>query len=194
MMDKALIDRHLFIGGSEANMIYANYKSKTFIKWWEHKITGLPTKKNNNLNMSVGTILEKEILDLYESIHDVKGERDLQENKGFARASTDYILNKTVYDVKASKNAFEWFLKERIPIQYKRQLIHYMYVFNLNKAGLIAYQVNEETLNYPFDNLTRNKLFEIPVKVTEEEIKTHEDKLNYLEYCKELNIYPEVIK
>src|SRR5690625_2847723 len=139
-MDKALVDRESFIGGSEANMMYLNYNTKTFQKWWEHKLTGFPTKGFTNINMSVGTILESEILDLYESINQVKGQRDLQKIKGFARASTDYILDGKVSDVKASNKAFEWFLNERVPINYKRQLIHYCYVFGYKKASIIAYQ------------------------------------------------------
>ncbi len=189
-MDKALLNRESFIGGSEANMLYANYDTKTFIKWWEHKLTGFPTPSFTNINMSVGTILESDIIDLYEAKHRVSGERDLQKIKRFARASTDYILDDKVADVKASNKAFEWFLNDRVPINYKRQLIHYLYVFGLNRASIIAYQVDDNVLREPFSELDPNKLFEIEVPITEKEILTHKTKLEYLEYCKSMNIFP----
>jgi len=189
-MDKALKNRESFIGGSEANMLYMNYNTKTFIKWWEHKLTGFPTPSFTNINMSVGTILESEIIDLYESKNRVIGERDLQKIKGFARASTDYILDDKVCDVKATNKAFEWFLSGRVPINYKRQLIHYCYVFDLNKASIIAYQVDDELLKEPFSELDQNKLFEIEVKITEKDIETHKNKIEYLDYCKSMNIFP----
>lgn len=189
-MDKALKSRELFVGGSEANMLYANYNTKTFIKWWEHKLTGFPTPSFTNVNMAVGTILESEIIDLYEKKNNVTGKRDLQKIKGFARASTDYILGDKVSDVKASNKAFEWFLNERVPINYKRQLIHYCYVFEMNKGSLIAYQVDDQLLKEPFSTLDGNKLFEIDVPISNEEIETHRLKLEYLEYCRDMNIFP----
>jgi predicted phage-related endonuclease len=190
-MDKALFDRESFIGGSEANMIYANYNTKTFIKWWEHKLTRFPKRNFTNKAMSVGTILESDIIDLYEHVNGVTGQRDLQSIKGIARASTDYILGEKVSDVKATTKAFEWFINERVPINYKRQLIHYMYVFELKEASIIAYQVNDELLSEPFQELDKNKLFEIPVKITKKDIETHHQKLSFLEHCRDLNIFPK---
>lgn len=189
-MDKALIDRESFIGGSEANMIYANYNTKTFIKWWEHKLTGLPKQNFTNKAMSVGTILESDVLDLYERVHGVVGLRDSQSIKGIARASTDYILNDKVSDVKATTKAFEWFINEKVPINYKRQLIHYCYVLGLEKASIIAYQVDDELLDYPFDDLQEEYLFEINVPITEKEILIHKNKLEFLEHCRDIKIFP----
>lgn len=191
-MDKALIDRESFIGGSEANMIYANYNTKTFIKWWEHKLTGFPKRNFTNRSMSVGTILEDEILDLYEQVYGVSGERNYQSIKGMARANTDYLLGDKVSDVKATTKAFEWFLSGRVPINYKRQLIHYCYVIGLNKASIIAYQVNDDTLNIPFTELDHRKLYEIPVNITDKDIQKHKTKLDFLEHCRDLNIFPKV--
>ena len=193
-MDKALIDRELYIGGSEANYLYMNYNTKTFKKWWEHKLTGFPITNFTNIHMSVGTILEHEILDLYEKKYNVKGIRDKQAVKGIARASTDYIVGDKVCDVKATGKAFEWFIKEQVPINYRRQLLHYCYVLDLRKASIIAYQVDDSLRDSPFSELDPNKLFEIPVKITEKDIKTHKQKIEYLEYCLDMKIFPEVIK
>lgn len=190
-MDKALIDRSNFIGGSEASMIYANYHTKTFKKWWEHKLTGFPPSNFTNISMAVGTILESDVIDLYEKVHGVKGQRDLQKTKGFARASTDYILNDKISDVKSTTKAFEWFINGKVPINYKRQLIHYMYVFELKEASIIAYQVNDDLLNVPFGDLDENRIFEIYVPITQKEIDTHKEKIEYLSYCKEMNIFPK---
>ena len=112
------VDRELYIGGSEANYLYLNYESKTFKDWWSYKLAGIPQHSQPNRNMEVGTILEDEILDLYESVNSVKGERGLSKIKGIARGNTDYILNDKVIDVKASNQAFEWFLRGTIPIHY----------------------------------------------------------------------------
>lgn len=185
-------DRNRYIGGSEANMIYMNYQSESFIKWWSEKLTELPSKSFTNKSMEVGTILEHDVIDLYERIHNVKGERDKQKVKGIARANTDYILEDKVSDVKVTKKAFEWFLTEKVPIHYKRQLIHYMYVFGLNRASIIAYQTDDNLLNNPFIKLDRYKLYEIPVKITKKEIELHKKKIEYLEFCKEMNVFPEV--
>src|SRR5690625_7986175 len=124
-------DRHLYIGGSEANMLYLNYETKTFKNWWSNKLTELPQDYFTNKAMSVGTILEHDILDLYESVNQVKGIREESKVKGIARANTDYILGDKVSDVKATSKAFEWFISGKVPINYKRQLIHYCYVCGL---------------------------------------------------------------
>lgn len=184
-------DRHLYIGGSEANMIYLNYETETFKKWWSEKLTGIKNDSFTNLSMSVGTILEHEVIDLYESVHGVKGIRDKSAVKGIARANTDYIIHDKVCDVKVTKKAVDWYLKGKVPLNYKRQLIHYLYVFDLKKASIIAYQIDDEMLNNPFQQLNENNIFEIPVPITVKEIQIHRQKLEYLEYCRDLNIFPK---
>ncbi len=184
-------DRYKYIGGSEANMIYMKYHTKTFVKWWEKKLAEIPEEEFNNKSMAVGTILEHDIIDLYESVHGVKGIRDESKINGIARANTDYILGDKVSDVKASSKAFEWFISEKVPPNYKRQLIHYLYVFELPKASIIAYLVDEERLLYPFDALDVNKLFEIPVNISPNQIQEHRQRLEYLEHCRDLMIFPK---
>ena len=183
-------DRELYIGGSEANHLYLNYESKTFRDWWSYKLAGIPQESQPNRNMEVGTILEDEILDLYETVHGVKGERGLSKVKGIARGNTDYILNDKVIDVKASNQAFEWFLRGTIPIHYRRQLIHYCYVFELKKASILAYQVDDSLLVNPFQELDEKRMVEIEVEVTDKLIKEHEIRLQYLEKCREKYVFP----
>lgn len=190
-MITTISDRFKYIGGSEANMIYQNYETKTFINWWSKKLTGLPDNTFTNKSMAVGTILEHDILDLYESINDVKGIREEQLIKGIARANTDYILGDKVSDVKATYKAFEWFITEKVPVTYKRQLTHYRYVFELKKASIIAYNVDDDLLDYPFNELNPYKLFEIDVPITDKEIKEHRQRLEYLEHCRDMNIFPK---
>lgn len=187
-------NRELYIGGSEANYIYMNYETKTFQTWWAYKLASIPRESLTNRNMEVGTILENEILDLYEQIHNVKGKRGLSKVKGIARANTDYILNNKVIDVKASNRAFEWFLRGTIPIHYRRQLIHYCYVFELNKASILAYQVDDSLLVNPFKELEEKRMVEIDVEITDKLIKEHKRRLNYLEVCRREYKFPEVIK
>lgn len=184
-------DRFKYIGGSEANMIYQNYETKTFINWWSKKLSELPDDSFTNKSMAVGTILEHDILDLYESIHNVKGIREEQLIKGIARANTDYILGEKVSDVKATYKAFEWFITEKVPITYKRQLTHYRYVFGLKKASIIAYNVDDDLLDHPFNELNPYKLFEIDVQITDKAIEEHRQRLEYLEHCRDMNIFPK---
>lgn len=172
-------------------MIYLNYETKTFKNWWSKKLAGINEDSFNNISMSVGTILEHEVIDLYESIHGVKGFRDKSEVKGIARANTDYILHDKVSDVKVSKKAAEWYMKGKVPLNYKRQLIHYLYVLDLKKASIIAYQTDDELIENPFKELSEKNLFEINVPITEKEINKHRQKIEYLEYCRELNIFPK---
>src|SRR5690625_1548611 len=187
-------DRGLYIGGSEANFLYMNYNTKSFKEWWAYKLVGLPKESFLNRNMEVGTILEDEIINLYEFINQVKGERGLSKVKGIARGNTDYILGDKIIDVKATNSAYEWFLSGTIPIHYRRQLLHYCYVFGLNKASILAYQVDDSLLVNPFQELDESNLFEIEVKITSNKLKEHESILNYLAECRKKNIYPEVKK
>lgn len=172
-------------------MIYLNYQTDTFQKWWAKKLTGVNEISFTNLSMSVGTILEHSVIDLYEEMHGVKGIREESKVKGIARANTDYILGGKVSDVKVTSKAFEWFLSGKIPANYKRQLIHYCYVFNLQESSIIAYQTNEELLNNPFDPLSSDQLYEIHVPITPKDIANHKYKLEYLEFCKETNQFPK---
>ena len=185
-----LADRQFYIGGSEANMIYMNYDSKTFIKWWSKKLDYTPEEKYTNLNMSVGTILENDIIDLYERLNGVQGLRGDKRTKGIARANTDYIIDDKVYDVKATNKAFEWYLKNQVYIGYRRQLLHYCYVYGFKKAAIIAYQVNDDLLNNPFQELDESRLFEIEVEITEKDLEIHRQKIEFLEQCRELGVYP----
>src|SRR5690625_21257 len=187
-------DRELYIGGSEANYLYMNYNTKTFKNWWAQKLSGIPQGSYSNRNMEVGTILEDGILDLYEKINNVKGERGLSKVKGIARGNTDYILNDKVIDVKATNSAYEWFLGGTVPINYRRQLIHYCYVFGLNKASILAYQVDDSLLVNPFQELDESNLFEIEVDITTEKITQHDLLLDYFEKCRNENKFPEVKK
>ncbi len=172
-------------------MIYMNYETNSFVKWWSAKLSESPSESFTNKHMSVGTILEHDIVDLYESVNGVKGLRDRQKIKGIARANTDYIIGNKVSDVKATGKAFEWFLKEKVPANYKRQLIHYMYVFELLQASIIAYQVDERLLADPFKPLKSTNLFEIPVPIKTKEIIEHKQRIDYLEHCKEMSIFPK---
>jgi len=180
-----------FIGGSEANMIYMGYDTKTFKQWWQTKIEGIDEESPHNLHMAVGTILERDVLDLHESIHGTTGERDGCSIKGIARANTDYVTNDKVSDVKVSTKAQEWHKKGKVPIQYRRQLIHYCYVLNMSQASIIAYQSSEELLNNPFIDLSENDLYEIEVEIKESDIKKHQQIIEYLELCKENGLYPQ---
>src|SRR5690606_15117951 len=172
------------------NYIYMNYGTKTFQTWWAHKLAGIPLDSPTNRNMEVGTILEDEILDLYERVNNVKGKRGLSKVKGIARANTDYIIDGKVIDVKASNLAFEWVLTGTIPIHYRRQLIHYCYVFELNKASILAYQVDDSVLVNPFQKLDEKRMSEIDVKITLDSLKEHEARLQYLEECREKYVFP----
>lgn len=189
-----LTNRGSYIGGSEANLIYMGYGTKTFRNWWTQKLLGVHLPSHSNRNMLVGTILEHEIIDLYEKVNNVKGQREQTKTKGIARANTDYILDDKVIDVKASKSAHEWVLSGTVPIAYRRQLIHYCYVFGLKKASIIAYQVDDSLLVNPFQELDESNLFEIEVNIMDSKIIAHRQKLDYLTECREKNIYPEVRK
>lgn len=94
--------------------------------------------------------------------------------------------------MKASNQAFEWLLTGTIPIHYRRQLIHYCYVFGLNKASILAYQVDDSLMVNPFQKLDEKRMFEISVKITLDSLREHEQRLNYLEKCREENKFPEV--
>ena len=180
-----------YIGGSEANMIYMGYDTKTFKQWWQTKLEGIDEESPHNLHMAVGTILEHDVLDLYERIHKKTGERDGCSVKGIARANTDYVTDDKVSDVKVSTKAQEWHEKGRAPIQYRRQLIHYCYVLNMRQASIIAYQSSEELLNNPFIDLSENDLYEIEVEIKDSDIKKHQQIIEYLELCKENGLYPQ---
>lgn len=183
-------DRANFIGGSEMAYMYASYHTETFRTWWKSKLEGIPLESPSNPSMTVGTILEYDVIDLYERLNGVQGLRDQQATKGIARANTDYIQGDKVSDVKVTSKAFEWFLKDRVPIQYKRQLIHYRYVMDLSKSSIIAYQTTDSLMQDPFQELDPSLLYEIEVEITDEDIRTHQEKLDYLEYCRDMNIYP----
>lgn len=180
-----------YIGGSEANMIYMGYDTKTFKQWWQTKLEGIDEESPHNLHMAVGTILEHDVLDLYERINKKTGERDGCSVKGIARANTDYVTDDKVSDVKVSTKAQEWHEKGKVPIQYRRQLIHYCYVLNMSQASIIAYQSSEELLNNPFIDLSENDLYEIEVEIKDSDIKKHQQIIEYLELCKENGLYPK---
>src|SRR5699024_3467306 len=184
-----------FIGGSEANMIYMGYDTKTFKQWWQTKLEGIDEESPHNLHMAVGTILEHDVLDLYERVvwefGKPLGERDGCSIKGIARANTDYLTDDKVSDVKVSTKAQEWHEKGKVPIQYRRQLIHYCYVLNMSQASIIAYQSSEELLNNPFTELKGDDLYEIDVEIKDSDIKKHQQIIEYLELCKENGLYPQ---
>lgn len=183
-------DRWKFIGGSEAHYIYMGYHTSTFKSWWRNKLEGIVDETNANPSMVVGTMLEESVIDLYEELNGVEGQRGESATKGIARANTDYIQGDKVSDVKVTSKAFEWFLKGRVPIQYKRQLIHYRYVCELSESSIIAYQTTDSLMQDPFQPLNPHLLYEIPVQITGGEIEEHRERVEYLEWCRDNNLYP----
>lgn len=184
-------DRHNFIGGSEAHYLYMGFHTSTFKNWWANKLLGFNEPYFENINMAVGTILEHDVIDLYEQLNNITGERDGQRVKGIARANTDFIYDNKVSDVKVSQKATQWHTKEKVPIKYKRQLVHYLYVTGLEKASVIAYQA--DCLENPFDSLKEDNLFEIEVPVSSEEINEHEKLIEHFADCKEKGVFPNKI-
>lgn len=167
-----------------------NYTTKTFIEWWRGKLEGFQDDSPPNHRMNIGTLLEHDIIDLYERLNGVKGLRDHTKTKGMARANTDLLLEDEVIDIKVTSKAVKWHFDNRVPIQYRRQLYHYCYVHDFRKGSIVAYQTDEELLNNPFQPLNEHKLFEIPVQITDGEIEEHREKLEYLEWCRDEGIYP----
>ena len=175
------ISREMYIGGSDANMLYMNYSTDTFRKWYAYKLTGI-RKKLNGLHFDVGSILESEIL---KSLRIPKTSWNrkvmLTEHIG---VNTDSIHENKVIEVKAVKysQVFKW-LQSDISINYRRQIMHSLYVTKLDKALFYAAGLKDEEKENPFNIDFSGKIFKWEYTRSDFDFDEHEIRLNYIVFC-----------
>lgn len=176
-------DRSGWFGASDIDYIVGNWKTKSFLKWWNAKL-GLYHSNFSNISMNAGTNKEHQILE-YLNIPYFDKQIRLPSLK--LRVNLDGNSVDTIYEVK-THSAEKPF---KVPLKYKRQVWVQMYATGMRKAYIVAYGLKEEDYKNYFLPIDKNRLQEIPIEYNNDFIQNEFlPKVKYLARCLEKGCLP----
>lgn len=171
------------IGGSDAKYLYSGRDTYTFSKWWMEKLGLINPSNFNNIYTAVGTILEEVILDRMGIPLNCRNLNFKLEGT-IAAVSTDAFQDGILHEAKTIKNFDK---KGKIPLDYKRQLIHGAVVTGATNTVIHFLLVND------YDNLFNNadaEIISIDFEPSKEEIDEHMEKIMYFTKCYDDDVWP----
>lgn len=176
-------DRSGWFGASDIDYIVGNWKTKSFLKWWNAKL-GLYHSNFSNISMNAGTNKEHQILE-YLNIPYFDKQIRLPSLK--LRVNLDGNSADTIYEVK-THSAEKPF---KVPLKYKRQVWVQMYASGMRKAYIVAYGLKEEDYKNYFLPIDKERLQEIPIEYNDDFIQNEFlPKIKYLARCLEQGCLP----
>jgi hypothetical protein len=176
-------DRSGWFGASDIDYIVGNWKTKSFLKWWEQKL-GLNTSHFSNRSMNAGTNKEHQILE-YLGIPYMDKQIKIPSLK--LRVNLDGNTVDEIHEVKT----YAWEKGFKVPLKYKRQIWVQMYVTGWRKAYIQAYGLKEEDYKNYFLPIDKDRLQTIPIEYNEDFIQNEFlPKIKYLAKCLEEGCLP----
>jgi len=188
--------RVAYIGGSDMSFIYGSFDVPTFQSWWKQKVTGLKIYNIRNDYTIAGNLLEEDILreaGVPEICWGIK-----KEKKGtIAGVNTDALEDEddgvlTVHEAKTAKRkkAWTWLIGYAIPIGYRRQVYHAMWVCRANKGKIHVLGLDDEEYDNPFGVEAKGRVFTFDLDIGEFDVEEHERRIGYLSECYEEKVNP----
>ena len=174
-------DRSGYIGASDTKYVMSRWNTKTFKKWWMAKL-GITTNDFTNKYMMAGTNWEHRILEFIQSEH-----TDEQVIKGRLRVNIDGRTGNKIQEVKAF-NLEKGFKVSKI---YYEQCQVEMYAFDTKECEIVAYGLEEKDYKNYLRDIDKDRLFFYPIPYDEKFIERYLPRLNILEQCLIVGIFPE---
>jgi hypothetical protein len=177
-------DRSYYIGASDTSYVIGNWDTKTFEKWYNTKL-GIYEMNFTNDAMLAGTHYEHRILDAL-NIFDL--ETDKQIIIGRLRVNLDGNTDDTIYEVKTYGVDKPF----KVSKAYRCQVNVEMYAFNIRKAYIVAYGLEDKDYDNYYRDIDNERLKLYPIEYDEDFINNeYLPKLKYLSECLDKGIFPQ---
>jgi hypothetical protein len=177
-------DRSYYIGASDTSYVIGNWETKTFEKWYFTKL-GIYSMDFTNEAMLAGTYYEHRILD---TLNIFNLEKDRQIIKNRLRVNLDGCTTDTIYEVKTHSNDKPF----KITKAYRCQVNVEMYAFNIRKAYIVAYGLEDKDYDNFYRDIDEERLKMYPIEYDEDFINNeYLPKLHYLSECLDKGIFPQ---
>ena len=140
------LDRSGWIGASDVQFVIGNWKTKTWEKWWLHKI-GIDKSHFDNRYTLAGTQFEHRIL---ESLH-IPGmvlDRQILNEDLLLRVNLDGDTGARIYECKTYKLCNGW----KCPVKYRNQTQVQMFASGITGADIVSYGLEDAD----YDNFLRD--------------------------------------
>lgn len=175
-------DRQFCIGASDTQFVMGNWKTATFMNWWQTK---LGVKENNftNIYLLTGTSKEHQIADWYAKKHNKKLvlDRRVKVRKYKLVVNLDAETKSSIIEIKTFKmDKKKW----EAPKKYIEQVQVQMFATKKRKAKIIAYGLLEEDYNNFFLPIDETRIIKTPINYNAQWIETeYLPRLKYLCMC-----------
>lgn len=175
-------DRQFCIGASDTQFVMGNWKTATFMNWWQTK---LGVKENNftNIYLLTGTSKEHQIADWYAKKYNKKLvlDRRVKVRKYKLVVNLDAETKRSIIEIKTFKiDKKKW----EIPKKYIEQVQVQMFATKKRKAKIIAYGLLEEDYNNFFLPIDETRIIKTPIYYNAQWINNeYLPRLKYLCWC-----------
>ena len=185
--------RERYIGGSDANMVYMNYDTQSFKNWWSYKITGIKLFELKGMHITLGNIIEDYVLDHIGLDRKYRGVKKMHPELKYVGCNTDGLEEDPIilHEVKKMmpQKAQKIMLGSKLPIAYRRQVGHSIWVTGAEKAKIHMLEIDEEGEYNPWGIDMGSNLYTIEMG-QELDIEEHKRRILYLTDCFDNGITP----
>lgn len=180
-----------YIGGSDANRIYGSFETSTFRQWWDERLTGIKLNEFNTLDTSVGNIMESRIMDeigidpIYRNVFKKK-------EGTMAGINTDALTPCAYEEIKTAlpKYVLKWLYGKAISVNYRRQVMHGLYVTGRVLGRLHVLPMTEREKKNPFNLDIRGRVVTFEFRSADFDMEEHDRRIMYLTKCFSEKIRP----
>ncbi len=178
-------DRSYYIGASDTSYVVGNWETASFAKWYGTKL-GIYESNFTNDSMLAGTAYEHRIL---ESLKIKNLEMDKQIIKGRLRVNLDGNTKEEIYEVKTHNNNKKFVVSK----SYRNQVNVEMYAFDIRKAKIVSYALNEEDYKNFYNDIDDERICFYKIEYDKEFIDSiYIPRFCYLSICLEKGRFPNI--
>lgn len=172
-----------YIGGSDANRLYGSFGTKTFRDFWQERTSGIKLNQFDTLDTAVGNIMESRVADEV----GIPAEcRDVFLKKEGTIAGCNFDgLTDVVHEIKTALPDYvaKWVFGRKVSANYRRQLMHAMYVSGTKMALLHVLPMSKGQKENPFMLDIKGKVVTFEFPESEFDMEEHDRRVRYLTKC-----------
>ena len=158
-------DRSGWFGASDIKFIMGNWRTSTFMDWWQTKL-GTKVNSFSNVYTLSGSYKEHQIANYYAEKHKEKifTDRQIKIRKYRLRVNLDCETKNKIVEIKTHKQAEkQW----QMPKEYEWQVWVQMFATKKRNACIYAYGMTEEDYENFWLEIDDSRIEEIPITYNE---------------------------
>jgi hypothetical protein len=180
-----------YIGGSDANRLYGSFETKTFKDFWNERLTGIKLNEFNTNDTAVGNIMEHRVMDEL-GIDPAYRDIFVKKEGTIAGINTDALTPDAYDEIKTAlpKLPYKWLNGRAISVNYRRQLMHGLYVTGRILGRLHVLPMTEQEKKNPFGLNIKGRVVTFEFEVKDFNMEEHHRRIMYLTKCFSEKIQP----